>query len=135
MFYSIFIPIVLAVIYTAYLIFWLKRQPNGSEEAQKISKAIQEGSAVYLNRQYKAVGIVALILFIVIGLALKWSTAFGFLIGAVASALAGYIGMNVAVRSNAKTTEAARSGLASALSLAFRAGSVTGFLVVILGLL
>ncbi len=135
MFYLIFIPIVLAVVYTGYLIFWLKKQSSGSEEMKKISRAIQEGSAAYLNRQYKTVGLVAAVIFIVIGFVLNWLTAFGFLIGALASATAGYIGMNVAVRSNAKTTEAAKKGLKSSLSLAFRAGSVTGFLVVILALL
>ncbi len=100
-----------------------------------ISRAIQEGSKAYLNRQYRAVGIVALVLFFVIGYFLNWLTALGFVLGAVASATAGYIGMNIAVRSNSKTTEAAKKGLPSALSLAFKAGSVTGFLVVALGLL
>ena len=102
---------------------------------QAISQAIQEGSKVYLNRQYKTVGAVAFVLFLVIGFSLGWLPAFGFLIGAGVSALAGYIGMNVAVRSNSKTTYAAGIGLRQSLSLAFRAGSVTGFLVVTLGLL
>ena len=135
MLYLIFIPIVLAVAYTGYLLFWLKKQPAGDEKMREISKAIQEGSAAYLNRQYKTVGIVAALLFIVVGFALGWLTALGFLIGAFVSALAGYIGMNVSVRSNSKTAEAAKSGLKPSLSLAFKAGSVTGFLVVILALL
>jgi K(+)-stimulated pyrophosphate-energized sodium pump len=135
MLYLIFIPILVAIVYTAYLIFWLKRQPAGNEEMVAISGAIQDGSSAYLNRQYKTVGIVAALLFLIIGILLNWTSAVGFFIGAFASALAGYIGMNIAVRSNAKTTEAAKSGLGEALSLAFRAGSVTGYLVVILGLL
>ena len=102
---------------------------------QAISQAIQEGSKVYLNRQYKTVSVVASVLFVVIGFTLGWLPAFGFLVGAGVSALAGYIGMNVAVRSNSKTTHAAGIGLKPSLSLAFRAGSVTGFLVVTLGLL
>jgi len=135
MLYLIFIPIALAVIYTLYLIFWLKKQPSGNEKMIEISKAILQGSRAYLNRQYKTVAIVAVILFLIIGFALSWLTALGFFIGAAASALAGYIGMNVSVRSNSKTVAAATTGLDSALKLAFKAGSVTGFLVVILGLL
>ena len=135
MFYLIFVPIALATIYTLYLIFWLKRQPSGTPEMVEISRAIQEGSSAYLNRQYKTIGVVALVLFIIIGFTLDLTTAIGFLIGATASALAGYIGMNIAVRANTKTAAAAKTGLGEALSLAFKAGSVTGFLVVILGLL
>ncbi len=135
MYYLIYAPIAFAIIYTVYLISWLAKQPAGNEKMIEISKAIQEGSRAYLNRQSKTVGLVAAILFVVIGFALGWLTALGFLIGAGTSALAGYIGMNVSVRANAKTTAAAASGLAPALSLAFKAGSVTGFLVVILGLL
>jgi len=134
MLYLIFIPIILAVAYTVYLIFWLKRQPAGDKKMQEISDAIREGSKAYLGRQYKTVGIVALILFIIIGFTLGWFMALGFFIGAVASALAGYIGMMIAVGSNAKTAEAAKKGLGPALSLAFKAGSVTGFLVVALSL-
>jgi len=135
MYYLIFVPIILAVIYTVYLVFWLNRQSAGNEKMKEISKAIQEGSKAYLNRQYKSVAVVAAILFLVIGFALNWLMAVGFLAGAIASALAGYIGMNVSVRSNAKTAAAAEKGLKPALSLAFKAGSVTGLLVVILGLL
>ncbi len=135
MLYLIFIPIIIAALYTAYLILWLRKQSSGSEEMQVISRAIQAGSKAYLNRQYRSVAVVAAVLFIAIGFLLNFTTAVGFLIGAIASAIAGYIGMNVAVRSNTKTTEAARHGLPSALSLAFKAGSVTGLLVVALGLL
>lgn len=101
----------------------------------EISDAIQDGSNAYLNRQYKSVAVVAVLLFLAIYYFLGLLTAAGFAVGAVASAVAGYIGMNVAVRSNSKTAEAANQGLNPALSLAFKAGSVTGFLVVALGLL
>ena len=133
--YLIFGPVVLAVFYTAYLALWLKKQSSGSDKMKEISRAIQEGSSAYLGRQYKTVGIVAVVLFVAIYLALGWLTAVGFLVGAIASALAGFLGMSVAVRSNAKTTDAASHGLKSALSLAFKAGSVTGLLVVGVGLL
>ncbi len=135
MLYIIFIPIALAIAYAAYLMAWLQKQPSGNEEMRSISRAIQAGSRAYLNRQYKSVALVALVLFLLIGVFLNWTSALGFLVGAVFSALAGYIGMNVAVRSNAKTTEAAKKGIAPALSLGFKAGSVTGLLVVALGLL
>jgi K(+)-stimulated pyrophosphate-energized sodium pump len=115
--------------------FWLKRQPAGNEKMQQISAAIQEGSNAYLNRQSKTVGIVAAVLFVAIGFLLNWTVAVGFLVGAIFSGLAGYIGMNVAVRSNAKTAQAAVKGMGASLSLAFKAGSVTGFLVGALGLL
>lgn len=101
----------------------------------KISKAIQEGSMAYLNRQYKTVAVVAAILAMVIGVALSWTTAIAFLIGGIASAITGYIGMNVAVRANSRTAAAAKKGLFPALQIAFRAGSVTGLLVTTLGLL
>ncbi len=101
----------------------------------EISDAIQDGSNAYLNRQYKSVAVVAALLLVAIYYFLGSLAAAGFAVGAVASAVAGYIGMNVAVRSNSKTAEAASRGLNAALSLAFKAGSVTGFLVVALGLL
>ncbi len=131
----IFFPIVVAIAYSVYVMLWLRRQPNGNAEMVEISTAIQAGSKAYLNRQYKTVAIVALVLMIAIALWLGTLTAVGFVIGAGASALAGYIGMNVAVRSNSKTAEAAKGGLKPALNLAFKAGAVTGFLVVALGLL
>jgi K(+)-stimulated pyrophosphate-energized sodium pump len=134
-YYLIFVPIVLAGFYTAYLTLWLRRQPVGNEAMVSISRAIQEGSRAYLSRQYRAVAMVAIVIFLLIGFALSWLTALGFVIGAVASALAGFIGMNIAVRSNAKVATVAEKGLSPALSLAFRAGSVTGLLVVVLGLL
>src|SRR3989304_2636351 len=123
MYYLIFVPIAIAVIYTIYLVIWLNRQPSGNEKMVEISKAIQEGSKAYLNRQYKSVAVVAVILFVALWLILGRVTAIGFLIGAMASAVAGYIGMNVAVRANSRTAEAARKGLTPALSLAFKAGA------------
>jgi len=101
----------------------------------EISKAIQEGSMAYLNRQYKTVALVSIVLALVIGFFLSWATSIAFLVGGIASAITGYIGMNVAVRANARTAAAAKKGLAPALSIAFRAGSVTGLLVTTIGLL
>jgi K(+)-stimulated pyrophosphate-energized sodium pump len=126
-----------AVGYGLYLTYWLLRQPAGNERMREISRAVQEGAAAYLKKQYTAIAIVAIVPFLALGFydKLGWATAFGFLIGAILSAAAGFIGMNVAVRSNSRTAEAARGGLKPALNVAFRAGSVTGLLVVGLGLL
>lgn len=134
-YYLIFIPAVVALLYSAYIMLWLRKQPDGNDKMREISRAIQEGSSAYLNRQYKAVAYVAVPLTAVLYFGLGPVLAIGFVIGAIASAIAGYIGMNIAVRSNSKTAESAKSGMNSALTLAFKAGSVTGYLVVALALL
>src|SRR4051812_31601305 len=128
---------IIGVGYGIYLTFWLLSRPAGSARMQEIGRAVQEGAAAYLKKQYTTIAVVAIVPFLLLGFYkdLGWATAFGFLIGAVLSAAAGFIGMNVAVRSNTRTAEAAKEGLRPALNVAFRAGSVTGLLVVGLGLL
>src|SRR5881396_1415511 len=128
------------IAYGAYLIQWILKLQEGSDKMKSISKAIQEGAKAYLNRQYTTVAYVAAALFIVLWGAGIWSdkfgllTAVGFLIGAVASATAGYVGMVVAVRANVRTAQAAHSGLNAALQVAFKGGAVTGLLLIGLGL-
>jgi K(+)-stimulated pyrophosphate-energized sodium pump len=119
-----------------YFTVWLLRKPPGDARMQEIGRAIQEGAAAYLRRQYMTIGAVAIVPFLLLAFydKLGWGPALGFLVGASFSAAAGFIGMNVAVRSNMRTAEAAKLGVRQALAVAFRAGSVTGLLVVGLGL-
>jgi len=124
-----------AVVFAVVLIYLVLNQPTGNDRMREIAAAIQEGAAAYLNRQYTVIAVIGVIIAIVIGFFIDWTTAGLYIVGAVLSAAAGYVGMNIAVRSNLRTAEAARRGLNAALEVAFRGGAVTGFMVVGLGLL
>jgi K(+)-stimulated pyrophosphate-energized sodium pump len=130
-----FLSAIAAIAYGFFLSNWIMRQSPGSEKMQSIAQAIQEGAQAFLNRQYTTIGLVGLVLFALLWIFLGATTAVGFFIGAVLSATAGYVGMNVSVRANVRTAEASTQGLARGLEIAVKGGSVTGLLVVGLGLL
>jgi len=142
---TVLIPVLaaglLALVYGGALIVWVLRRSPGNDRMQEISRAIQEGASAYLNRQYTIIAVIGLVLAVLLALgglvspALGWQTALLFLFGAVLSAAAGYVGMNVSVRSNLRTAEAARGGVGPALRVAFNGGAVTGLFVVGFGLL
>jgi len=124
-----------AIIYGGYLAARILKFPAGEGKMIGIAKAIQEGASAYLARQYKTIAAIGIVIFLILGFALNWRMATGFAVGAVLSAIAGFIGMNISVRANVRTTEAAKKGLKEALDVAVKGGSVTGLMVVGLGLL
>ncbi|MFH1088616.1 MAG: sodium-translocating pyrophosphatase [Patescibacteria group bacterium] len=125
----------IALGYAGWLIWWVLKQPTGDERMREIAEAIQQGAKAYLYRQYTTISIVAVILFVIIWWVLGYKVGLGFLVGAVFSGLAGIVGMHVSVRANVRTTAAASHGMAKALDVAFKGGSVTGLFVVGLALL
>src|SRR3989344_8813339 len=124
-----------ALAYAGYLSLKILKVEPGSEKMQQIAAAIKEGAMAYMARQYKTIAIFAVIITVILALLFPWQVAAGFVLGALLSAASGYIGMNISVRANVRTAHIAKNGLAQALDLAFKGGSVTGMAVVGLALL
>ena len=126
---------IIGVLYALYTAVWVNKQDAGSDRMKQISDAVKEGAYAFLAREYKTVAMVAVVLVVVLAIFLGTWTAIGFVIGTVGSALAGFVGMWVTVRANVRTTQAASKGLQNALTLSFKGGSVTGIMVVGLGII